>query len=132
VTIPSELDKLEFPALTEFGTAQIRGNVSRYEVQGSSLVIWCLTILVSPSTTSRLSGSAFPLINKYSVDGTTEQTQTSLDISLPALENITALNVYGNVSRIKVPELTYVPFNPMEFDLVTTTRSHLTSRNCII
>jgi hypothetical protein len=32
VTIPSELDSLEFPAPTEVGTTQIRGNLTRYAV----------------------------------------------------------------------------------------------------
>ncbi|KAL2860124.1 hypothetical protein BJX68DRAFT_261096 [Aspergillus pseudodeflectus] len=100
--------KLEFPPLTEFETAQIRGNVSSISFDSLNIVRFRLSIG-----------------NRYSVDGTTEQTQTSLDISLPALENITALNVYGKVSRINVPELAYVPFNPtlmgresLEFDLV--------------
>jgi hypothetical protein len=48
-----------------------------------------------------------------------------MNISLPALENITAFNVYGRVSSINVPELAYVPFESvlqssesLEFDLV--------------
>ncbi|KAL3454114.1 hypothetical protein BJX65DRAFT_262829 [Aspergillus insuetus] len=108
VTIPSKLENLEFPALTELGTTQIRGNLSSISFDSLKIVRFRLSIG-----------------NRYSVDDITLQTRTSMNISLPALENITAFNVYGRVSRIDVPELAYVPFESvlmmsesLEFDLV--------------
>ncbi|KAL2793969.1 hypothetical protein BJX66DRAFT_338397 [Aspergillus keveii] len=76
VTIPFELDNLEFPALTEFGTTEIRGNLSSISFDSLKTVRFRLSIG-----------------NRYSVDDVTLQTKTSMNISLPALENITAFNV---------------------------------------